>query len=275
MNTKISLIVSMLILLMAGEMNIRAQGAAVAPSRVYFDASVGESQSKIMRVTNTASVKQAFTVTFSDFEAIGSLGKTQQLDLGSSLHSIGQWLTASPSFFELEPGVVQEVKLILSVPNVPEANEVKWGSVLVKLAKEQKDALDKEGNKMGFGIMETFQFVLFAFQTPPTITEKSAYIVDFKLIKDIENSKQELKVDIANTGRSIVNCASYIDITNMGNGKNQRLKAKAFTMLPDTKREMNFLIPADIEAGNYTALAVVDYGSREDIAAAEMEFVIK
>lgn len=251
-----------------------AQGAAVAPSRVYFDANVGESQTKVLRVSNTSGVKQAFTISFSDFEAVGKLGKTQQLDLGTSLHSIGQWLTASPSFFELEPGAVQEVKLNLMVPNVPEANEVKWGSILVKLAKEQKEALDGDEKAMGFGIMETFQFVVFSFQTPPTISEKSAYIVDFKMIKNLEQKRQDLKVEISNTGRSIINCASYIDITSMNTGKTIRLKAKAFTMLPDTNREILFEVPSDIEPGNYTALAVIDYGSREDIAAAEMDFIV-
>lgn len=250
-----------------------AQGASVAPSRVYFDANVGEVQVKTMRVTNTSGVKQGFTVSFADFEAEGNQGKTQQLDLGASLHSIGAWLTASPSFFELEAGKTQEVKLNLMVPNVPEANEVKWGSVLVKLAKEKK-ALDDDGKEMGFGIMETFQFVLFAFQTPPTITEKSAYIADFKLIKDLATGRRDLKLEVSNTGRSIVNCASYIDLTNMNTGTTKRLKAKAFTMLPDTYREMMFEVPADMESGSYTALGVVDYGSRDDIAAAEMEFVI-
>lgn len=269
----LSIVIVFILFLSSLHMRTMAQGASVAPSRVYFDANIGEVQVKTMRVTNTSGVKQGFTVSFADFEAVGNQGKTQQLDLGISLHSIGEWLTASPSFFELEAGATQEVKLNLMVPNVPEANEVKWGSVLVKLAKEKK-ALDDDGKEMGFGIMETFQFVLFAFQTPPTISDKSAYIADFKLIKDLESGRRDLKIEVSNTGRSIVNCASYIDLTNMNTGKTKRLKAKAFTMLPDTYREMMFEVPADMEAGSYTALGVVDYGSRDDIAAAEMEFVI-
>jgi P pilus assembly chaperone PapD len=252
--------------------NTFGQGAAVAPSRLFFSASPGSSETQVLRVTNSTSSKQAYTISFADFEPEGNKGKTRMMQHGESVHSLKSNITATPNFFELDPGQTQEINVAVSLANVPEANQVKWGSVVVRLAREREPG--EGGNQMGFGIMETFQLVVYIFQTPPAVNLKRAEITGFtKNINDKGENGLLLTVD--NTGEAILNCASYVELTSYSTGKVERIGVKAYTMLPDSEREVFFALPDTLKSGTYSALGVVDFGSREEIEAAEFELKVE
>ena len=46
-------------------------------------------------------------------------------------------------------------------------------------------------------------------------------------------------------------------------------------MLPASNRDVTFLIPKDYPPGKYSVLGVLDYGNRDEVAAAEIEIEIK
>lgn len=249
-----------------------AQGASVAPSRLFYSTSPGTTESQVLNVTNNSSTKQGYTIDFADFEPDGIKGKTKMMQHGVSLHSLKSNISATPNFFELEPGQTQEVTLTVTLANVPEANQVKWGSVIVRLAREKKSEDDM--NQMGFGIMESFQFVIYVFQTPPAINLKRAEIVGFKTMRN-DADKHGILLTVDNTGEAIVNCASYVELTSFNTGSVERIGIKAFTMLPDTEREIFYVLPDSLQKGTYSALGVVDFGSREEVEAAQLELIIE
>src|SRR5205085_10409588 len=152
----------------------------LSPSRVYFKASPGETKKQTVHVTNNSDAKQSFTVTFGDFSATGTDGKTQIMKAGESEHTCSHYMNASPSFFELAPGGSQDVEVIIDLPNLPEANKVKWGTMMLKLTKEKTEANKGAKDGVGMGILETFQFVVHLFQTPPSVTLKQAEIDIFQ-----------------------------------------------------------------------------------------------
>lgn len=252
--------------------NVNGQGASVAPSRLFFSASPGASETQTLRVTNSTSSSQAYTINFADFEPDGNKGKTRMMQHGVSVHSLNNNITATPNFFELDPGETQEVNITISLANVPEANQVKWGSVVVRLARERQPGEDE--SQMGFGIMETFQLVVYIFQTPPAVNLKKAEIVGFSSQVN-DKGEKGVMLTVDNTGEAIINCASYVELTSYSSGNVDRIGIKAFTMLPDTEREVFFTLPDTIQSGTYSALGVVDFGSREEVEAAEMELKIE
>lgn len=251
-----------------------SQSASVSPSRLYYEVPSGEYRTQTIKVTNNGQKDQSFTVSFGDFEPKGMQGKSELKASGESPNSCSRWLSASPGFFTLKPGESKDVQVIMQVPNDPDANRVKWATMLVKLASERTKPLDAE-NQMGLGIQQTFQFVVHIFQTPPNVTFKSAKILHFKDISVAADSVKRLEMLVENNGDAIVDCASYIELTNLATGTNERLDIKAFTILPGSRREVVFTIPAATAAGLYSVLGVVDYGSREAIEAAEIELRIQ
>lgn len=251
-----------------------AQSAAVSPSRVYFNAEPGQTQSRRITVTNNSETSQVFTVSFADFSSPGQDGKTELQDPADNPQSATQWLSASPSLLELAPGESRDVEIVMQVPNLREANRVIWATALVRLARERTDPPGMADNALGFGIMHTFQFVIHIFQTPPSVTHRDARIISFTDAGKNEEGLRQIRLHVENTGEAIIDVAAYLEITNMRTGQTSRERARAFTTLPGHSRVIHFSLPANMAAGNYSILGVVDYGDRDAVIAAELELRI-
>jgi len=255
-------------------MSVNAQNVSLSPSRLYFKASGGEVKKQLVHVTNNSATKQSFTVSFGDFNAPGVEGKTELVKGPAGDHALSPYLSASPSFFDLEPGKSQDIQVIIDLPSLPESNKVKWGTMILKLAKERVQASkDKEG--VGMGLVETFQFVVHLFQTPPNVTFKQAEIMSFKECTMPLDTTRMLSIETKNTGEAILDCATYLEYSNLETGFEQRSKPSAFTILPEGGRLMKFSVPNDLPKGKYTVTAVVDIGLRDAVQAAEIDLEIK
>ncbi|MCG8580815.1 MAG: hypothetical protein MI866_12910 [Bacteroidales bacterium] len=264
-----------LCVLLGGVLKTNAQSVSVSPSRLYFKEALGGYKSQRIRVTNNGSVTETFQVTFNNFGSEGNKGKTQIIQDEDYNHGCAQWLSASPAFFELAPGVTQDVEIMLQVPNVPEANSARWAVANVKLSKENTGGQNGAANETGMQIMQTFQFLIHIFQTPPTVTYKEANITRFVHNGTNAGNQQELVMEVENTGETILDCAPYLDVVSLKTGETSRIKTRAFTVLPQGRREIKFHLPSALTSGKYSILGVIDYGSDTDLAGAELEIEIK
>ena len=163
----------------------------------------------------------------------------------------------------------------MQVPSTPDANKVKWAAMQVKLAKEKKSTGLEDQNVIGMGITETFQFVVHIFQSPPTVTVKNAEIESFTEVTTEKDTTRMMMLRVKNSGEAILDCVSYLEYTNLSSGAEARQKPIAYTLLPGTARELKFPISSALPNGKYSLLGVVDYGSRENVQAAETEVTIK
>jgi len=146
------------------------------------------------------------------------------------------------------------------------------------MVEEQKprvklDDPQNKNNTIALGIVPTFAFGVFIYQNPPNVTSNGIEITNFTF-NDSDKSKSIL-IEAQNKGTGIAYCTSYIDLTNLDTGKQQRLKVKRFTILPDLIRDFVFELPEKMPQGNYLAVGVLDYGSAEEIQAAKLEFTLK
>jgi P pilus assembly chaperone PapD len=263
------------ILLCFATVTVNAQNVSISPSRLYYKTPIGEYKVQEVSVTNSSTANQSFVISFGDFEPSGAQGKSTLMKPGESENSCSQWLSAEPSFFELPAGQTQKVKVLMQVPSSPEANKVKWAAMQVKLAKEKKGTDLNDQNAIGLGVTETFQFVVHIFQSPPTVTAKNAEIESFKEITSDKDTTRMMMMRVKNSGEAILDCVSYLEYTNLSNGEEGRQKPIAYTLLPGSSRELKFPISSSLAEGKYSLLGVVDYGSRENVQAAEMEVLIK
>ena len=251
-----------------------AQSVSISPSRLYFKEAPGGYKSQKIYVTNNGKKSETFQVLFHDFKSEGNKGKTTIVKDGEYEHGCSQWLTASPAFFEVGPGQTQEVKILLQVPNVPEANNARWAVSTIKLSKENTGPQDKGSNVTGMQIIQTFQFLIHIFQSPPSVTFKQADVLSFKDVSKAGDELRTLEMEVENSGDAILDCAPYLDVVNLNTGESRRIKGKGFTILPGGKRIIKFTLPKGMTKGKYNILGVVDYGSDSDLAGAELNIEI-
>ena len=253
-----------------------AQSASVSPSRLYYKVAPGGYKSQTIHVANNGTKPETFKITFANFSAAGNKGKSVVDSSENNSRGCSEWLSASPAFFEIAAGETKDVEILLQVPNTPEANNARWAITNIKLARENVGTNEKGENITGMQIIQSFQFSVHIFQTPPTVTFKEAKVLSFyRDTLSKSDSVITLKMEFKNTGEAILDCASYLDIVNIKTGETTRVKNKAFTLLPGAQREMKFYLPVELPKGEYNVLGVIDYGSNENLAGSELNLIIK
>lgn len=243
-----------------------AQKISTSPTRINFKVEPGASGRSRITVSNNSTSKQGFQVNFGDFSA-SVTGKSQFSEKGVQSRSCADWLTATPAVFELEPGETQDVSLIMDVPSDSAALMARWAVAYVRL-REPELAEKGAGEGLNVKVNQSYRFGVYIFQTPPSATESRGEIAGL----NYENNL--FTINMKNAGETFLRCNSYIELTNLATGVTERITTRGFTMLPALSRNTVFKIPEDTPAGRYSVLAVMDYGNREEVEAAEMEILI-
>lgn len=248
-------------------------GVAVSPSHLHFTATPGETETAKITINNDTDKTNKFRVSFNDFNMDG-YGKSSFLPAGEGQHSLSRWINVAPSFVELKPGEKKELTLTLSVPaDHVDANKAAWCILMIELAEERKTIDPGRGNEsISFGITPTYAFGVFLYQNPPTVEVNKVDIVNFRLDQSLNGSF--LQIDVENVGDGITYCTAYVELTNLQTGESQKLLVKKFTIVPGLIREFKFSLPDAMDPGQYSAVSVLDFGSEEELQAAELEFTL-
>lgn len=256
-----------LILMSVVFFNAHGQKISTAPTRLNYKVSPGGSATGIITVTNNANMNQAFSVDFGDFDA-SRAGKSKFMEKGEMARSCADWLSATPALFELQPGESQQIRVVMDVPQDSTALIARWAVAYIRL-NEERVATQDQGNDLIVNLNQSYRFGVYIFQTPPNAVYAKGELIDFKQNDD------QLILRLRNVGETFLKCNSYAEFTNLQTGEISRLKPKNFTVLPASNRDVTFIIPKDFAPGKYSVLGVLDYGNRDEVAAAELEIEIQ
>jgi hypothetical protein len=251
-------------------------GVSVVPSHINFAIKPGESATREIKINNETRLTRKFRISLSDFN-MSDGGKTQFVEAGTGKYGLSKWLMLSPTLIELKPGEVGKVTLSLIIPDEEEAYKAAWCIVMIDEIKERQTLEMEPGdNKMAMGIIPTMGFGIYVYQNPPGVTTKKVEIVDMTFSKKITDTtlNNQINISFKNKGTGISQCVLYLEITNETTGKQQRLSVKRFTILPEFERNHIYTLPNNLEKGSYSSVAVIDYGSKEDVEAAELDFTL-
>jgi len=247
-------------------------GVSVSPSSMHLTIKPGTNVIKKIKVANDTKQLYKFQIGFNDFE-MGRNGKPLSLKPTQGKYGLSKWINVSPSYFELKPGERINLKVIVDIPDAPEAYRSAWTIITIGQVVD-RPPLD-EGNhpkRVAFGINPTFGFGVYVYQTPPNVVNDSLSIEKFAFHN--EKGKNRLEMIVKNLGDGIGYCYSYIELTSLSTGDQKKLQVKRFTILPGFYRDFYYKLPKDIPAGKYNAVGVVDFGNAKKIIAAETEFEI-
>lgn len=246
--------------------DISAQKISTSPTRINYKVSPGASGRSTITVANNSNDRQGFQINFGDFSA-NAAGKSQFSKKGVVSRSCADWLTATPAVFELAPGETQDISILLDAPADSSALLARWAVAYVRLRPldfGNKDASDG----LNVRVNQSYRFGVYIFQTPPNASDARGEI------SGLDYKDNRFTIQMRNAGETFLTCNSYIELTSLATGETKRINTRGFTMLPALDRNTVFQIPPDIPAGRYSVLAVMDYGNRDEVEAAEMEIMI-
>ena len=251
----------------------KSLGVSVSPSHFHFTQEQGQIKTYDITVKNTTSTAKSFNVNVYDFDMNGK-GKSSFLPPGDGKYSLSKWMNISPTFIELEPFKTKKVKVTISVPSDDNGRKAAWSILMIEQEAPRNNLVNtkKNGNTVAFGIVPTFAFGIFAYQNPPNVLTNNIEFTEFQFLEN--DAVNKLVLEVENKGDGIAYCTSYIDLTNLDTGEQQRLRVKNFTIVPDLTRDFIFNLPQTLQKGKYLAVGVLDYESSEEIQAAKLEFEI-
>lgn len=249
-------------------------GVSVSPAHFHLEMKQGETETYSITVNNDTKSVKSFNVRMYDFNMNGK-GKSSFLPSGEGEYSLSQWVNITPTFVELQPGEKKKIDFAVAIPYTEQGKKAAWSIIMIEQqeARTQLNPTNKSENTVALGVIPTFAFGVFVYQNPPNVDNNNVEFIDFQLKDDQE--APSIVIEAENKGDGIAYCTSYIDLTNINTGDQQRLTVKKFTILPGLIRDFDFPMPKELPKGEYIAVGVLDFENSEEIQAAKMEFTLK
>lgn len=252
-----------------------AGGVAVSPSTIRFTAKPGTPQIRTLKITNDSKRKCKFQITFQDV-GIDESGKKEMPVSQKYRYSLSKYLVVSPSYVELNPGEARVVEVTANIPGGDSTAIAMWTTLIVDEVRDRdKMEVPNPNNKtIGLGIYAGIGFGINVYQNPANVAVNSVEIMQLKFDKAASQNKNvnTLIMNVKNTGDGIGYCLYYIELTNLITGKQSKLKVKQFGVLPGHAKEIRFDLPKELAKGKYSGMAVLDFGDKDVLQTAEIEF---
>jgi hypothetical protein len=251
-------------------LSLSAQQMNVNPSTLTFNLTPGTSEIKYISVRNITSKRQVFQLTVADWNR-DSVGNHVYLKANTLKQSCADWLRLGQNVVELDPDQVVDIPVTLDIPQGIKLDEMKWAMLFIQNFISEDSTVQKSA-RITTTIREIFRVGLHIYQTPPSVSAKSALAVS--LIQDKKSAATYI-FKMKNTGPTMLNCFTHIELTNIESGQEFKLAVQDFPVFPGGVRQAEFKLPENLPKGKYSALAILDYGDNEPLEAIESTIVIK
>jgi len=248
-----------------------AQRVSIQPSILDFHLGPKGVQAQPISITNLSDHKIAFRAYLADWLR-DSTGNHQYFKPDTLKRSCASWVHLNKNFIEIEPGKTGELLVQLQAPaDTTSFRQMKWAMLFLQSTDEQ-DAASRANKAMQTQVKELLRIGIHVYQTPPLLTKHQAKAISFLPLDAEKNSYQ---MTMQNTGDVMLQCKSYIELTNIANGKEYKLEKVEFPVFPDGVRKIKFNIPDTVPAGKYSALSILDIGEDMPLEAIEKTIEIK
>ncbi len=244
---------------------IVAQDFEVAPVQLYFNADPGESQAKNVTVKNHSSEKTSYILSVSDFE-ISTTGEKAYRPANSTKNSIANWISISPSFFDLEPNAQRQISISIQPPADDDGS--RWGVIFVRTAKEKTTF--EAGEELAAGVTVSPRIAVQVYQTAKSNKTIKAKIDQLREIESNDSTERWFSAIVTNLSDIIVHCKVFLIASNMQTAKEHQFPPVQFDAYPKNTQKIILKMPKKLPKGTYALAAVLDYGNIANLEGTQM-----
>ena len=248
------------------------KGVSVSPSSIRFNVKSGTSQTKTIKINNDTDLTRTFKIVSSNYLA-EDINREAATSTPPEDYKFGltKWLYITPSVVTLKPGEKTTVNVLLDVPAGEEYDHAAWSLITIDEVRERQELNIPNSNSeaMGLGIIPSMGFGIFTYQNPPNLKSNSVELVGYKIDAEMKN----IYMRTSNKGNGIAFSTYYIELLNMATGETIKIPAQTATILPGATREFKIALPT-LPSGSYNALGVLDFGSKDYVETAELDFAV-
>ena len=242
-------------------------GITVSPSRLYFQPGAKSEQKLTLTNPNTERDLEV-GISLNDWN-YDSLGNNITFDAGTLSTSCAKNVQILPgSYFTLPAGTSKEISVVMT----PEADKKGVPVRTAMLYITQLNPGDAKAEN-GAAIKVTVRMGIKLYQTGNANAKPDIEITNFMPLKK-DNITSALKLYLQNTGNIWLEGKINYELLNKQTGKKIKLGTEEFYSLPGDNRVFSVKVPEQIEKGDYTATAIVNFGKDEGLKLAELDVAI-
>lgn len=244
--------------------NATAQDFEVAPVKLNFECEPGQIQTKTLTIRNHSNTKQQFALIISDLKLDTNIKSTIQ-------RSCKDWITLSPSFFEINPNEKTEVKVVMQVP--PGESSTRGAMIYVSSTEEQT-ALGAD-KQMNSALKVRPRIGVKVVQSPTSNKNYRGSVSNLKESTKANDTLRTFEVTVSNIGDKMLEGKVYLVLSNLETAKEIKELPKKVSLFPGISKSMKLIMPKNCPPGKYSVAAILDYGYNSSLEAVQMNIEVK
>lgn len=268
--TKGSMVAAVLAALLGFALPANAFG--VTPLYTEIDVLPGQSYTGTIHVESGAG-DEAGRIYLSDWRRLSN-GDHQDHEPGTLPRSCGKWLVLSPTQFDLSANESLDIRYSFTVPE--DASGSYWTYVMVE--GRPRPMPPQPGDKKGLMVNATARF---GFRLVISVSKGRNVLGRINRVEvapapgDGRQDGTGLQAGILfeNSGNTFINARCYLEIRGLDGEVVNRSGVHEFYAFPESEWWVRLPVDPKIPAGEYLALAVVDYGGAARVAG-EARFTV-
>ncbi len=225
-------------------------------------------------LANTSDVPVQATITRQDWDRMEN-GDNRFLPAGSTGTSCGTMLTATPVSIRIEPRSSRIIRL--AVQDAGALRKECWDIFFVE---EVPQRAGGRGNSLQY----VFRTGVKVYVAPPGL-KRDATVEDMAIeevpvvasapasstpvptqVKPAPATKRQIAIRLRNSGEAHLLAKGHLEYRRLDNSLAAKVTIPEFPTLPGAIRKVMVDVPADLAAGDYVVLALIDFGGAEIIA---------
>lgn len=272
MKKYLHLVFLLLAVLSLGITEAYTQGMSAYPVLNHLRIAPGNSGTQRIAVSNPNNTPLDIGISINDWQ-MDSAGITRVATAGTLRTSMADWLQIQPgTFISLQPKETREITIIVTPPANADTS-VPVHTTLLFLTQ-----LNPPESTPGVSALRVaIRLGVKIFHSFTNADEKELEITglrDVKIAKDSLTTVPGLELEVTNTGKIWMDAKPKWELVNSGTGKKTTIDGYEFTSLPGDVRVIRQELPATLPKGRYTATVMVNYGRKDELKVAELDFAL-
>jgi len=186
---------------------------------------------------------------------------------GALERSGANWMMSSPESFSLRPQETKEVRVEVTVPEDNKLSGSYWSLLFVE---EESTPTKAENGQTGINTIVRYGVKVFVALENTQIMNGAIANMS---ISTAENNELLFEITFENKGNVLLHPMGYLEIRNEEGETIKDLNIDRFSVLPEHSEISKMLTEKPKDVGQYTALAVLQFGA-DYLVAGELVFKV-
>ncbi len=244
-------------------------GVKVYPVRFDFNAKCGETKTANVTVVNQRKKTITLEIEKKDYYLTS---KVFDVDPGTVKRGCANLLAISPQRFHLQPGEQTTVRITITMPE--KCDGTYWTRIYLNDVSKNYSVKKDQGKGRIVQIFLEYSWEIRIFETVPGTEISGGRVSNVQISPATAEKPLNMSIEFENIGNTILKCTGWIEFRDESGETVEKVELKKFSSYPDAKRIKETEIPPLLKPGEYSALAVIDYGG-ESLVAGETFFEIR